>query len=150
MSISSYEVARAIYAGLSTYDPLTSLLHPSPIGGPGVYDAVPEGAQYPYVKIGGGDVENNRPTTFGAPGREQDISIHIWSRYRGMSEVYQIAKEIADRLAPSDPKQSFPLYLEPWTWTQTLFLDFTALEDPDGVSRHGILRFRVRSHRPAA
>lgn len=136
MSTASYEVQRAIYSTLSTDNALLALVT-------GVYDDVPENTRYPYVSIGE-DTETNKPSTFLAPGRESTITIHIWSRADGFGEAKLIAETIITRL------ENTPLVLYRWQWTDTLYEFGQYMRDPDGITRHGVLRFRVRSHRAGA
>jgi hypothetical protein len=134
MSTAAYEVQRAVYEALSTDQELATLVT-------GVYDHVPENARFPYVKIGGGDTETNQPSTMGTPGRENVIAVHVWSRYPGQAEVKTISRVVTERL------DGYALNLLPWKWTGTLYISSEYLDDPDGITRHGALRFRVRSQK---
>jgi hypothetical protein len=147
MSTAVYEVQRSIYEALITSAEVTQLVQPSPSGGPGIYDSVPENVAYPYIKIGGGDTETDIPSTFKAKGRENTVSVHIWSRYVGMAEVKRIARAVAERLAPIDQLAQLPLETAPWQWNGTSYIFGEFMDDPDGITRHGILRFRVRVSR---
>ena len=148
MSIASYQVQAAIHQALWSHAELTDLLA-RPDANKGVYDAVPEGAEYPYVRIGGGDRETNRPSSMTTAGRELTVHVHIWSRSKGFGEAKLIGAIVAERLSPTSGI-GYALNLTPWDWEGTLFTDAQWLDDPDGLTRHGVLQFRVRCRRVAA
>ena len=133
MSTAAYEVQRAVYNALSTDTLLLPLIT-------GVYDDVPEGTAFPYVVLGD-ETETNKPSTLRDQGRESTITIHIWSRAKGMGEAKLIAEKIIDRLNDQ------PLSLPSWEWTSTMYEFGNFFRDPDGLTRHGVLRFRVRTLR---
>lgn len=58
-----------------------------------VYDAVPQGAAYPYVVLGDEVVRNSDPVS----GRRRDTRyryLHIWSQHKGQREVQEIIAAI--------------------------------------------------------
>jgi hypothetical protein len=133
VSTATYEVQRAIYDALTTDDDILDAVE-------GVFDDVPDNQPYPYVQIGE-ETENNKPSTFGTAGRENTVTIHIWSRAHGYHEAKLIADKIISRL------DDRPLVLGQWSWTSTTYEFGQYMRDADGITRHGILRFRVRSQK---
>lgn len=109
---------------------------------PSVYDAVPQpsdagsAAQFPYVTIG--------ESTFAAAGyddgmlTECTLSIHVWSRYRGYKEIRGLQAQIYALLHRQDfAVTGYTLVNCEWEFTEQSFLD------ADGVTRHGVQRFRI-------
>lgn len=103
-----------------------------------IYDAVPEGAAFPYITIGE-DSATDWSTKL-TPGQEVESTIHIWSRYAGMAEVKQLIDQVIQSLTAA------PLDLTPFGWQCVVHaLVYNATErDPDGITRHSVLRFRFR------
>lgn len=104
------------------------------------YDAVPENAEYPYAVIGD-MTETNRPTTHSSIGRAVTLTVHIWSRYQGSKEVQAIGNRIIEIAEPLNAVQL-------GTWTlEVCWMDMSELgmRDPDGITRHGVVRLRIHT-----
>ncbi|MDQ1003966.1 hypothetical protein QFZ28_004366 [Neobacillus niacini] len=102
----------------------------------GVYDAVPKNQSYPYIALGEDTASDwSTKTTI---GEEITHTLHIWSRYDGKKEAKEIMNLILESL-------SQPLSIE-----GGFFIDFSKVElmevfdDPDGITRHGVMRLRFR------
>jgi hypothetical protein len=125
------EVQTALYAAL------TPALAPVP-----VLDRAGQNQAFPYVTIGEFiAVEND---TLGDQAIDIEFTMHVWSRQAGMQEIEQLmarAKDALDRARL--PVAGFQWVTTIWNWAQTL-------RDPDGVTRHGILRFQIMTFQPAA
>jgi hypothetical protein len=134
MSTATQEAQSAIYRVLST-DPVLATQY-----GAEVYDDVPDNATFPYVVLGEW-TETDVPSDFRTIGRNSTVTIHIWSRASGMKEVQNIAGRVIQIL------ERQPLQLTTHQWEDTRYEFFNTLRDADGMSRHGVLRFRVRSRR---
>ena len=122
------EVQKAIVARLRAYSALTDIVS-------GVFDDVPQDAEFPYVAIG--DMTLIPFDTFDTVGDEQTIMIHTWSDYRGRKEVKTIQAHIYGALNRHE------LDLDNGTLIgcdQELSEDFV---DADGLRRHGVQRFRL-------
>lgn len=100
-----------------------------------VYDDVPEGVVFPYVTIGD-------DTTIAWDGDDwiggnHTLTIHVWTRTAGRREGKQIMDAIDTRL------NRFALTVG----TANVLLcdaEFSdTFMDPDGITRHGVMRFRV-------
>lgn len=117
-----FELQKAIFGRLST------LSCP-------VYDAVPKGSTFPYVTIGEDTALDWSTKT--ANGQEVTVTIHVWSRYEGMKEVKQLTDEVIQQMTVS------PLVMTGFT-TNPVQLELNeVIRDSDGITRHGILRFRL-------
>lgn len=101
-----------------------------------VYDEVPSSPQFPYVTISEViEVADNTLNTF---GRSTLLNIHIWSKYKGNKETFDILQEIITLL----DKQSFSTS-DKYNHVSTHYLDHQILKEPDTGIRHGIIRCRV-------
>lgn len=131
MSTGQWELQQAIYSELSGDSELTSTL------GASVYDDVPdhEAVTFPYVNIGEDTTLDY--STKDLVGSETTLNMHVWSRYRGSKEVKQIMDRVHSLLHDSN-----------LTVTGRNFINLRAefsdvLRDPDGITRHGVMRFRA-------
>jgi hypothetical protein len=117
----------AVYARLNGDATLTAK-------GP-IYDDAPAEAAFPYVVVG--EAYEVPYDTFGRQGRTLITTIHLWSRAKGFKEVNGMMDDVLrllDRYA-----------LTPAGMTLVLFAyDYgQVIKDPDGFTRHGILRFKA-------
>lgn len=102
---------------------------------PPVYDNVPQDAAFPYVVIGD-DISTPFDDDCGV-GANTLVTIHVWSVYRGRQEVKNIMALIYAALH----RVQLPLSNG---YTVTCNFDWQhSMLDPDGVTRHGIIRFRL-------
>ncbi len=99
-----------------------------------VLDHVPDSQPFPYVTIG-----EATATRWGhklADGKNATHTIHIWSRHKGYSEILTIAGEIEDALeATLDLGAGLQCVINELDLEETM-------DDPDGITRHGVVRFR--------
>ena len=101
----------------------------------GVFDFVPDNQDYPYVTIG--EATSIPYETYDRYGEEVSVVLHVWSRYRGMKQVNEIMDDCKRLLA----RKSFAV-----TGWQNIscFHDFSeVIREPDGETRHGVIRFRI-------
>lgn len=100
-----------------------------------VYDDVPQDSAFPYVVIGD-DTSIPFDDDCGS-GFESTLTLHVWSTHKGRQEVKRIMASIYVTMH----RQSLTLpdgYL--------IMMDFDYQDsflDPDGVTRHGVIRFRL-------
>jgi hypothetical protein len=98
-------------------------------------DSVPQEPAYPYMHIGeffGGDWD-----TDDSVGREIFFNLHSWSRYDGTKELH----ELMDAVKAVLHNQQFVVSGEVMV---LCLLDYMNTNlDPDGLTRHGVQRFRV-------
>ena len=129
MSIGQFALQTTLYTTLSSDNTLTSTL------GAGVYDEVLEGASYPFVSLG-----EETAVDYGTKdlvGGETTINIHIWSQYKGAKETKEIMDRIHDLLHDSN------LSVSGFNLINLRFEYSDIMRDPDGVTRHGVMRFRA-------
>lgn len=124
----TWELQKAVYAALTADAALMALIT-------GIFDHVPQGQAYPYLTVGD-DTETDR-NTFDRTGREPTMTLHLWSKYAGMKQ----AKDIAERVVTLLDDQA--LVVTGWGHVMTTYEFGEFLRDPDGETRHGVLRFRM-------
>lgn len=131
---SQWAVQQAIFTALGASAALKAL-----IGDPvRLYDHVPDTPVFPYVVLG--ESFSGQWDTKSFDGMDQDVVLHTWSRYRGRKEAKQIQGAIHDALN----KQTLTV-----TGHSCVLCQFTfgqVFDDPDGLTRHGVQRFRVLTH----
>jgi hypothetical protein len=114
----------------AVYDALLAALAPVP-----VLDDAGVNQSYPYVSIG--EFIAGHADTLTDEAADLEITIHVWSRQPGMqecSELMEAAKAALHRV---------PLAIADAQWVDTIWNYAQTLRDPDGKTRHGILRFRI-------
>lgn len=128
----SFEQAlqKAVYDQLSAYPDM-----------PSVYDDVPVDVKgqpavaFPYVVLG---EDTHIPfDTDDSLGSESTVTLHVWSRYRGKKEAKGIQALIYDALTRQ------PLMLDAHDLITLEFEYSEVMLDPDGITRHGVQRFRA-------
>lgn len=118
------ELQRSIYNRLSA-----SLSCP-------VYDEVPQGATFPYVAIGEDTAVDAGAKN--AHGEEATVTLHVWSRAKGMSEAKGLISSIVYAMTGAPlPITGFQSAIAQREMADTF-------RDPDGITRHGVIRFRFR------
>lgn len=115
----------AVYAALSA----------APSIGAGVYDAVPQDAAYPHIEIAGGSAVDWSAQQL--PAEESTIEIHVWSRYRGYAEARALLAEVKSRLHERALDMTGARFID------CRFEDSELFTDADGLTRHGVIRFRA-------
>ena len=100
-----------------------------------VFDHVPQSSIYPYVVIGETTGEDFDTKT--EDGMAQQVMIHTWSRYRGSKEAKQIMGAVVDAL----DQQALSVTGHTLVLLRFEFSDLFL--DPDGLTRHGVQRFRA-------
>lgn len=131
MSIHSFELQKSVFGVLNS----ANITDAAGSAITGVFDDVPEGTAYPYIVVG--EESSNNVSTKSLDMHEHTLTIHTWSQYRGLKEIKVIMKQIYDNLndvslnvtggQAVNMKQEF----------------LTTLVDADGITRHGIMRFRA-------
>ena len=102
-----------------------------------VYDHVPQGSAYPYINIG--EDTALQWDTDDSTGSESTLTIHTWSRQYGRRETKQIMRQIYNALHRAELDIAGGLFVTcEWEFAESFV-------DPDGVTRHGVMRFRILS-----
>tara|TARA_R110002167_G_scaffold34895_2_gene111461 strand:- start:1149 stop:1553 length:405 start_codon:yes stop_codon:yes gene_type:complete len=129
MSLHSWEVQKAIFTALT--GSVTGL----GAANVSVYDDVPENTSYPYVVIGEETATNNGTKTL--DGMEHTLTIHAWSQYRGRREIKEIMQSIYQSLHNTAITVAGASLVN-------IRQEFnTTLAETDGITRHGVMRFRA-------
>jgi hypothetical protein len=124
-----WNVQKAIYDKLVADAPLAAMVT-------GIYDHVDQGTAYPYVVIGE-DSENEWDTDT-EQGAESSITVHSWSRERGRKETKEIQERIYELLHRVELTIEDAIFY-------SIFWEFSdSFVEPDGETRHGVIRFRLR------
>ena len=130
MASSGWDLQKAVYAALVADTALTTLL-----GGANIHDAAPQTVAFPYVVI---DQMQLRDWSTGTePGAEHMLTLHVWSRYAGKREAYEIADAARAAL------DGALLTLEDHRLIN-LRHQYSELKPAEaGETHHGVLRFRA-------
>ncbi|ALN73966.1 MULTISPECIES: DUF3168 domain-containing protein [unclassified Aureimonas] len=130
MSHPSAELQTTILGALTADAALTKLL-----GGPKIFDRVPERASFPYLTLGRTAVIDWSTGT--EDGAEHILTLHVWAKGGSKQETYEIMDKIAGRLNDA----SLPLETHRLVNLRLQFAE--ARQEPDSPAYHGILRFRA-------
>jgi len=128
MALHTSNLRNAIYTRLTSDATLMALIT-------GVYDDVPEITSYPYVVLGDDSDINYGTKTL--DGVQYVINIHAWSRNRGVKEATEILERIYYLL------HEYAIVVTGASAVHIRQEFNTVLTDDDGITRHGIIRFRV-------
>jgi hypothetical protein len=120
---------KAVYAALVADDATGALV------GDRVYDAAPRAATFPYVSFGDGTVRDWSTGT--EEGAEHRLVLHAWSRERGRREAWAIIEALKAALHDAE------LELDGHALANLRFEFGDAALDPDGITWHGVIRFRA-------
>ena len=132
MALHSWPLQQAVFTKLNTSN-ITDYANNAITG---VFDDVPENTAYPYVVIGEETSVNLGTKTLDA--HEHTLTIHAWSQYRGgMRDVKVIMQQIFTALHNSDITVSGASLVNIRHEFEQVLLE------QDGITRHGIMRFRV-------
>jgi len=128
MSVGQFALQSSIYTALNVSAITTTLAC-------GVYDEVVEGNSYPFITLGEETAIDY--STNNLVGAETTINIHVWSRYKGSKETKQILDKIHDLL------HDVSLTVSGVNLINLRFEYSDIMRDPDGITRHGVMRFRA-------
>jgi hypothetical protein len=128
MSVGQFALQTTIYNALNVSAITTTLSC-------GVYDEVIEGNTYPFITLGEETTIDYSTKT--ATGSETTINIHIWSQYKGSKQTKEIMDKIHDLLHDSN------LSVTGFNLINLRFEYSDIMRDPDGITRHGVMRFRA-------
>jgi hypothetical protein len=128
MSVGQFALQSSIYTALNVSAITTTLAC-------GVYDEVVEGNSYPFITLGEETAIDY--STNNLVGAETTINIHIWSRYKGSKQTKQIMDKVHDLL------HDVSLTVSGVNLINLRFEYSDIMRDPDGITRHGVMRFRA-------
>jgi hypothetical protein len=118
---------KAIYDALIAASPVSALV------GARIYDRVPPSVVFPFIRIGEDQLVDDSTSCF--TGFEIFSTVHVFSRAVGRVEAKNILEAARDALAVS-------LALAGHTVKAADFVSSRVLDDPDGLTAHGILELR--------
>lgn len=130
MSNPGWDLQKAVFETLAADATLASLL-----GGASIYDHVPQDAAFPFVVLDQTRIADWSTGT--EPGAEHQLTLHVWSCYRGKAESYAIADTIREAL----DEAALPLAENRLVNLRHQFSDLR--RDADGETWHAVLRFRA-------
>jgi len=130
MSSSSWALQQSIFAVLAADATLVALL-----GGPRVYDDVPQASAFPYLTFGHSLVRDW--STGSEDGSEHVVTLHVWSQEKGKKEAHEIMGAV--RTALHDQALS----LAGHRLVNLRHELSEARREPDGDTTHGIVRYRA-------
>jgi len=131
MASAEWEVQQDIYSVLRNDATVKTL-----VGDPArVYDHVLQDPTFPYIVIG--EAITVDESTFAKFGQEHTVDVDSWSQYRGLSEVKRIMSAIQGALHEAT------FTLSGFVHGGTVQIFSQALNDPDGLTRHGVQTFKV-------
>lgn len=103
-----------------------------------VYDRPPQRAALPYISLG---VEQAAPyEAHDLDGWDVSWQIDCWSRKPGRVEIRRVMSAIHETL------HNRPLVVSGHHLVMSVLTSQTALDDPDGVTTHGVQRFDFITH----
>jgi hypothetical protein len=130
MTNPGWDLQRAVYEALTADAPLIAML-----GGESLYDHVPQDATFPFVVLDQTRIADWSTGT--EAGSEHQLTLHVWSRYRGKAESYAIADTIRAAL----DEAALGLADNRLVNLRHQFSDLK--RDEDGETWHAVLRFRA-------
>jgi hypothetical protein len=131
---SSWPLQQAVYAALAAAPAIQALVGDPPR----LYDHVPAATAYPYLTLGETGVADWSNKSFS--GAELVLTLHAWSRTRGRQE----AKAMLD--AAHAVLHRAALSVSGHTLVELAFAGAETLLDEDGLTWHGVARFRALTH----
>lgn len=136
MASAGWALQKAVHAALTADAVLVGLL-----GGPQVFDDVPQQTAFPYVTLGQSTERDWSTAT--EDGAEHVLTLHVWSKRAGRKETREIMEAVRgalhDRALAVGGHRLVNLRHE--------FSE--ARRDADGETYHGIVRYRAVTE-PAA
>ena len=143
MSLHSWPLQQAIFSKLNG----ASLVNYDGDAITGVFDDVPEQTVYPYLPEGMprenfpyvviGEETATENGTKDVDAHEHTLTIHVWSQYRGLQDIKKIMQQIYTQLHNTAISVSGANLVN-------IRHEFeTTLLEQDGITRHGVMRFRA-------
>lgn len=127
---SAHDLQNAIFSALANHAGVVSEL-----GGPRIYDDVPQRSHYPYITFG--DIQTRNWDTQTSHGHEHIVTLHVWSDHRGRKQVNAIIGEIDAALDGQE------LTLSNHSLVNLHITFWSAMRDLDGEKYHGLVRMRA-------
>jgi Protein of unknown function (DUF3168) len=129
MTHPSLALQKAVFAALAADGGVGALI------GERIYDAPPRAAAFPYLSFG--EARTTDWSTGTETGAEHRVTFDVWSRERGKSECWTIMDAVQAVLHDAS------LALDGYQLVNLRFETADARRDPDGITWHGVMRFRA-------
>ncbi len=126
----SWSVQKSLVSALKSDVALSGLL-----GGPRIYDGVPQRTAYPFVSIG--NAVSRDWSTSSESGSEHALTLHVWSKAKGKKQCFEVLSAVRRVLHDS------ALVVEDHQLVNLRYEYSDVRLDPDGETYHGILRLRA-------
>jgi hypothetical protein len=126
-----WEVQRALFTQLTANAPLMAQLT-------GVFDFVPENTALPYLTLGEQSAADWSTKSFS--GQEYLLTLHVWSAARGRKQAKEIISLVHGALHQTE------LTITGHHLVNLRFVSSQLFLDEDGLTHHGVMRFRARIH----
>ena len=128
MAYHGFALQEALYSRLNDDSTLGALVT-------GVVDAVPDDTALPIAVIGPSTSTDDATKTLDA--RDYVFNVDVWSNYRGMKETKNIVKQVYSLL------HDYALTVSGASMVNLRCEFTTELLEDNGVTRHGVMRFRA-------
>jgi hypothetical protein len=109
------------------------------LAGDRIYDAAPRDAAFPYIAFGPARSTDLSSST--EQGAEHRLVLHLWSRRPGKSECLALAEAVGAALGAA-------LTLDGAALVNFAGEALDIARDPDGITWHGVIRFRAVTETP--
>lgn len=100
-----------------------------------VYDSIPASTAFPYIQIG--DIQVISDGAGCIDSTEVYVTVHVWSRAQGQVENRRISGNARTALHEWLPD------LPGFSIVEHEHRDTRTLDDPDGITSHGVMTFRA-------
>lgn len=129
MTHASLALQKAVFAALVADAGVGAMI------GDRIFDAAPRNVAFPYATFG--DARAGDWSTGTEDGVEHRLILHVWSRERGKAECWAAIDAIRTALHDA------PLDLDGHVLVNLRFEAADAGQDRDGITWHGVARFRA-------
>ncbi len=129
MTHPSLALQKAVFAALVADSGVGALI------GDRIYDAPPRNATFPYASFG--EARASDWSTGTEDGAEHRLTLDVWSRERGKAECWAVLEAIQAVLNDA------ALTLDGQALVNLRFETAETRRDPDGITWHGVARFRA-------
>ncbi|MEL6373421.1 MAG: DUF3168 domain-containing protein [Pseudomonadota bacterium] len=130
MVSAGFALQRAVYETLIADHGVLAAL-----GGPHVFDDVPQGTAFPYVTFGRSTLRDW--STGSDRGEEHLVTLHVWSRGAGRKLVHDVMAALRDAL------HERALNVSDHRLINLRHVSSDARRESDGQTYHGVVRYRA-------
>jgi hypothetical protein len=106
-----------------------------------VFDMVPKGQAVPFITIG--DMTTVDNSTVGIGGQVITLMIHCWDQDLSALRLKTMMRKVAETLHDQTLTLIDPLAETTFTNVNTRYESSQVFKDPDGLTQHGVQKFRI-------